>query len=445
MSKTFRTCKLEKAIEHLDPTFYNAIDNNCLTYVLYGGRGGKTFLFPKSEKVRKNIIASLKDGGVEGSIKIKALAVYGNFKTPEDMNGATNVLRQVVSVSDDKWGPFTIKPADNIEFFDERKQFNIMYLEGEGQIPTSEPESMGKPKKNKEDDEEPKIGGFNPLSNPRKDLSNKLVSCYLNEKNKKSNVFVKKVFVHLCMIRKNPDLFNKNILSYLGNEEISDYFLLDMYSSECCTELYEIFGGAKDDLGEMIEDKIPTGEFAGKSYWEAYIQLKNTICTQFCPEDVLKTTIQQNFNEQKNLIQSRNLRKTDQIRDAIYIKYGKEKNRLGKDLLITLISVMREMASHEMDDTTLKQLFYVLMNVYLTPESICASSSFIGRDLTLYVNLLKCELYKFVPTTNISLYSEIYGTATDVSLDRLEFFCFTKHFYEENNKKVGGGLLEKYI
>jgi len=292
----------------------------------------------------------------------------------------------------------------------------MLLLQGKGDIPMNGESSPMTEKKGKKVKVE---GGFHGCDcecwhSHRVSLSNKLAKYYANERDKKSNVYVKKVYAQLKLLEQMPEsgnLFNSGkIVDFLGNEEISDSFLLDMVTPDSVfCKLLQLFGKNKDGLGEMSDD---VHRRENKTYFELYKEIKDKIIkehSKFKTQESVISELRKNKEEQERLIKQ--IVAVCDLRESAVNAYP-SKHLLGKDLFIVYTSVMKEMWETDYDMESFNHYHYMATNVYTSCDDMVDQEFNQFKDATIYGNLLKSDVYKFVPWVDVSVYSSA-GYPTD--------------------------------
>ena len=445
--KLQKFCQLSQAIRSLDSDFYNALDDLCVLPLLQSGKFGITMLYPMDKSVRKQIIDMTYSSSPEKAVAfIKAVILRKYYRSPSDIDKtATNKLNQFLKVEGNKWGPFKIVEMKECDFFDHRKNISIFGLDGKGEIPIK---GEMAPLLSSSTKKSVKVGGDE--QNFRKLLNEKLNTYYKSElKAKKSNVYVKKVAVQLGMFKKNyPEIYNeKKFMYYIGNDEISDSFLLDMIAPpEMFQELYTCFGGSDSNLGRLADDQFTNKEGTTMTYYELYLNKKKEriMDADFTTNEQVVQELEKNKQEQLNII--KNVVVPSDIRESIVNAYGSDKLRLSRDLFITLTSVMKHKWECEIDNNSYDFYIFMACNVHKNLDNIHLIMFEPCADLTFYGTLLKSDLYKYVPWMDLSVYSSVYqNTQFPRPLD-LQLFSFNHVLNSFVASKTGGSdMLDQYL
>jgi hypothetical protein len=425
--KLQKFCQLTQVIKSYDPVFYNALDDLCLLPLFRPALEGITFLYPVSNKIRKSIITATYSKSPEDAVKlVKALILRKFYSKPDEISNGSNALNQVVNVQNGHWGTFKVKQASDINYFNHRGKISMFLLEGDGDIPISGPQaprttSLKYPNRNSsrsisadgDDENESSVvgGGFGCgcmcWPSHRVTLAKKLAKHYMSEKNKKSNVYTKKVCAQLGYLEKHyPEIYNSDkLVAHLGNEEISDSYLLDMITpDEVLCKIWQAFGKDSNGLGAFNEDSYTDSKGQKMTYHERYLQTKQAAISKngaFRDEASVSAELKRNLEEQKRLLGE--VVAVCDIRESLISSY-RNKKQLGKDLFIVFTSVMKEMWEHEFDMESFQHYSYMATNVYTCCDDMVNQEFNQFKDATLHGNLLKSDVFKFVPWTNPKVY-----------------------------------------
>jgi hypothetical protein len=454
--KLQKYCNLLQVIKAYDSEFYDALDDLCLLPLFRPGPNGITFAFPDDKSLRKKIIDATYSKTPEVAVKmVKALIFRGWYRKPDDLKGAVqNALNHVVSVKDGKWHGFTIEASKDVEYFDHRNNISIMFLKGKGEIPiTGELAPRIDNTKVARSRKTEAVGGglgCGCMCWPahRVAICKKMTKYYVHEQDKKSNIFVKKVFCQLRILEKDYNsLYNSSeLLMHLGNEEVSDSFLLDMISpDDVMCKLWKIIGQSSSNLGLLSEDIIKEGEYQNQSYFNAYVALKQKRIAAGSSEEDVKRRLQSNIEEQKRLIS--NVVSVCDLREVLHTSYS-NKQQLGRDLFITFTSVMKEMWSHERDMASFENYAYLATHIYTSCKDLVNQEFNQCRDATIYGTLLKCDIFKYIPWTDSAIYTNAGydGNIFPKPID-LKMFSMNKIVSGITSLKTGGAssILSEYL
>jgi len=277
-------------------------------------------------------------------------------------------------------------------------------------------------------------------------INNKMAKFYPSEyKDTKSNIYTKKVCAQLFILKKDyPEIYSsKKLLEHFGNDEISDSYLLDMITpDDVHCKIWKAMGQGSNRLNELSSDMIGSTDFYNK-----YINLKQECINKHYSEDFVRQQLGRNLQEQERLISE--VVSACDFRTMLVSAYqnhgGKEK--LGKDLFIGYVSVMKEMWEHEHDMASYEHFIYMANNVYTSLLDIVDQEFNQFRDTTLHGNVLKSDVFKFVVWTNIKIYAEIYKVTIMPKPIELKIYSLNSVVNGLNQHKRGGAgtILGGYI
>lgn len=465
MSKKIQKyCDLGKAIAKKDKEFYQALDDFCMLGLLRPRRedNGVTFCFPQDKSYRKKIINLFYSKEPEKAVKmVKALILNDCYKNSADMGNATlvNKLNQMIDVSEatDKHAKLSngaILTIDT-EFtpMDYRSTIAMMLLKGEmpesgKMVPRDRDENNPSKKRTKI-----KKGGFfgcgcSCSNNHRSAIQNKIVSSYKQSggKDKKSNIYVKKVYLQLKIIQQeDPQTISSGqILNYLGNEEVSDSYLLDMIMPEVLLcKLWQCLGADSGGIPSSLEEK---------QMYDSYLTLKNEVINSaYSRSSDISSVLIKNIDDQKYWL--RDVKSPAEIRSALFDAYD-NKQLLGRDLFIVYTNVMKELWMGEPDYAT--SMFdcyqYAVSKLYTSCNDMLNQELNSWKDLTLAGNLLKSDVFKYQPFVigENNPYQSAGYPIKDYIPEPLSLGLFSMNTIMHNmhSKMVGGSsedMLSKYL
>lgn len=369
-------CKLSKYVEQSDPNFFEIFDDLCIMHLLKPARGasGITMLYPKEKTYRQKIINAAYSTNPEVAVNmIKALILQDFYPNLASFGGkAINLLNQKLQVESatDK----SIKLTGGLELTPDTK-FVPMYrdnmavyiISGKGELPLNSPTVSPEPKI-------AKMGGGLFGSN-KSALQKILEDTYVGEIGKVDNIYVKKVYLQLKYLAESNA---KNIHHYLGNDEFSDSYLLDMfcekYNPECFDSLIKCLTPNAYDVIKLITK-------------DRYITMKESFCGAG-----------KNTADIKDPARLDNINSPMEIRMRVCKLYGDDKERMGKDLFICFANICKDLWLTDSDTVgAFKNFAYLAGNVYTKCMDIVKQEFDIPRDLTLYGNLLKSDVFHYVP------------------------------------------------
>jgi hypothetical protein len=374
-------CKLSKYIEQSDPNFFEVFDDLCIMHLLKPARGasGITLLYPKEKAYRQKIINAAYSTDPETAVNmIKSLILQDYYPNLASFGSkAVNLLNQKLQVesASDK----AIKLTGGLELTPEAK-FVPMYrdnmavyiLSGKGELPLNGPTVSHEHKT-------AKMGGGLFGSN-KAALQKILADTYVGEIGKTDNIYVKKVYLQLkCLAESKAE----NIQHYLGNDEFSDSYLLDMY----CEKYHP------DCFKSLIECLTPNAyDVINNITKERYITMKESFCG-----------VGKNAADIKDPNRLDNINSPMEIRMRVCKLYGDDKERMGKDLFIVFANICKDLWLTDTDAIgAFKNFTYLAGNVYTKCGDMVKQEFDIPRDLTLYGNLLKSDVFHYVPQASFT-------------------------------------------
>ncbi|MGL5935428.1 MAG: hypothetical protein ACRCZI_07370 [Cetobacterium sp.] len=409
-------CNLSKYIEQIDPQFYDAMEKLCALYLLKPAKGsnGLTFLYPAEKAYREKIINGAYSPQPEHAIAMmRSLVIPENFTYPQHFTKSViNGLGQKIEIkSNNDKGVIlenslvltrddSFKPIDSI-----RSRVTVYKISGKGEIPINGPVADVSSQK--------KTGGS---SSPRKELQTFLAKTYSGEIKAVDNIYVKKVAVQLYIIDLHRDgLVGKFTLTdYLGNDEFSDSYLLDMF---CESEFPKCFG--------LVLDALKNDNKAMNATKAKYIEMKKKAVGSLVPNALSPSRLS-------------GLKSIMEIRERVARLYNGDDVRMGKDLFIVFCNISRDVWQTEASEgdqiSAFRDFAYLASTIYSGCCTDILKHEFdIARDLTLYGNLLKSDVCLYTPQAEFpaSSLSEI-PSPLDMSEYSLSSFI-------NRQVKVGGG------
>ena len=376
-------CKLSRYLEQVDPDLFNVFEDLCLTNYLRPMRGssGITFLYPKDKAYRQKIInATYSNDPTVAMDMVKSLILQEYYPSPSTFgNVIVNSLKQKVAVTEttDKH----VKLENGLELqVDEkfkpmgyRDNMIVYTLTGKGEISITGPAADAVEKR------PAKTGGN---SGKTKELQDFLKDTYVKEFGKDDNIYVKKVAIQLFVLSRNSEALkgDKKITDYLGNDEFSDSYLLDIF---CATEFPQCL--------DMVLSALKNDEKAGSATRAKYVEYKKAIIDG---TSMLGGSAPANRTSE--------IRSPMDIRKRIKELYNNDEQRMGKDLFIVFCNVCRDLwnteSSQEDKVKSFENFAYIASNVYGSCCTDILKQDFdIARDLTLYGNLLKSDVCLYTP------------------------------------------------
>jgi len=448
-------CNIGTYIEQRSPELYEMIFRKlCLGSMLKPQRGGKflTFLFPDNDYIKKFIKCATSSKPEDTVAMLGALIIDDQIGTLEDFkyknltnrNGhkyevsgkGKNILldeSNEVCVSPGShlflhWHPNPMKTEQRIFVYDITVKTKI-----EAAINKNN-QSTGKSNNNQEEQDDV-TGGYRyrrfrggegsdgsdqgdnmnlirsatpsyvePLPvtvtvDYRQETLNKVKSIYVNSipKPNECNIYCKKVYLQLQILQsENVDI--KKIANHLGNEEISDSFMLDkIMTPDCWIKLYKCFdypeGDQPAELTQITFDK--------------YMHRKNNVITkaELPGRDIEPVYQQQLLNKVTAPMQIKT------ILNDVY--NGKDEGfRYGRDLFIVFCNICKEQWLADFKNNKSSEVFdsFILMTETLQPKlnnfhiTNITEAEYI---CTFYGTLLKSDVLRFVPTA--SMHEDLTG------------------------------------
>lgn len=432
--KLKKFCKLTRYIQQIDKDLHAVIDDLCIEHHFKPERdaGGITFLYPKEKAYRQKIINAAYSTNPEVAVNmIKALIIQGYYEDGSKMSGElVNKLNQKIDVES---AGSTVKLSNGLTLTKDsgftpmghRENMAVFILSGKGEIPTNG--ASGKPKKLAT------TGGC--LFSSGKSHLNKFMAEHYSgaEFGSLDNIYTKKVYLHMKMIC-NDSNHKEKILCYLGNDEFSDSYLLDMfcekYCNGCFSKLYKCLGsGNYNDISNEVQ----------KIKHEDYLVRKDKII-----ETCGGKSNNDNQYSEESLFSG--ISSPMDIRTKVcgfYEKIPDGMNLLGKDLFIVFSNNSKQawIQRHRYDCGGAIEIFkdyaYLASKVYNDTQALVKQEFDIARDLTLYGNLLKSDVLMYQPQGH-AVARTGYKTVTEIPVPTtLEKYSLNALM--QTMKKVGGG------
>lgn len=375
-------CNLAKYIEQIDPQFYDAMDKLCATYLLKPPKGstGITFFYPAEKAYRDKIINEAYGSHPEKSLAMmKSLVIRDNYSYPQNFDiFLVNALGQKIDVDmkdpnnkfvNLKNGLKVTRDEKFVPLDSSRTRVTVYTLSGKGEISIDGPAAdiAAMPKK---------TGGSEDIKLELHDFLEKTFSGDMSV----DNIYVKKVAVQLYVLDTHKaDLRGKLVLTdYLGNDEFSDSYLLDIF---CSTEFPR--------CASIVLEALKNDKKAMDATKEKYIELKKKAVGSLVP----------NVGNPSRLSK---IKSPMEIRQRISDLYNGDEVRMGKDLFIVFCNVSRDIWQSEVSESgkiaAFKNFAYLASRVYGgCCKDILKHEFDIARDLTLYGNLLKSDVCLYIP------------------------------------------------
>ena len=388
-------CSLSKYLEYNDKELLSVLNDLCLQNLLRPQRdsSGVTLIIPKEKAYRQKIMNAAGSTSPEVAVAmLKSLVLRDYYPTPSSFGTTVvNLLGQKVSI--EGTSDNAVKLDKNLTLTQDKKfiplnreNMAVYLLTGKGEISTSNPTANVVQKS--------KTGGAfwsSSESEEKKKLQKYLEDIYVTEMGKVDNIYVKKVYFQLRYIKYGDPEFitgggDKKITDYLGNDEFSDSYLLDMYCDASAKGCFEA-------LNKLFTSELENPEYAQKitnATKEKYIQMKAEIVGDNAVEKQIADPGRVN-----------GIQGPMDIRERVHKYYGDDKQSLGKDLFIVFSNINRDLWNTEPTSVdkinSFRNYAYLASQVYKCCEDMCKSEFDIARDLTLYGNLLKSDVFKFQP------------------------------------------------
>jgi hypothetical protein len=423
-------CKLDTYIEQKDMDFYKVFNQVCSGHILRPVRGsdGVTFLYPKEKSYRQKIINSVYGDNPENAVKmIKALVIRGYYPNTKSFTGEiSNTLQQKIPIGEvtDKHvkigKDLVIEKDPNFSTFGSHNNMAVYILSGKGEMPLDGPKAS-------ELLEKPRVGGGNSSSEKDK-LHSILQSIYSGQIEQENNIYVKKVFLQLKYLCDIADVEKSTLLDYLGNDEISDSYLLDMYCEKFCTNFFSTVCKCMD-VNSSYFDKL------NNITKQHYIDAKKCVLGD------------SSNNNSKDPDRMKNLQSPMDIRDRVNTLYNSDNDRIAKDLFIVFCNINKDLWMTSYNKVESYENFaYMASKIYTCKLDIINTGFDIPRDLTLYGNLLKSDVFLYSPQaefSNVTLpVPETLPSPMNMSLYSLCGFVNSKLFRGGSNEPELDKLLE---
>ncbi len=391
-SKTFkRFCKLSTYVKQKDAKFYDIFSDLCIEYVLrpVAGAKGVTLLFPEDPKYREEIITAAHSTDPNKAVDmIKAIIVKDFLPNPASFGSSVvNLLNQKIKVAsfDDKGVELDnkLKLVIDKDFipFGYRTNMAVYTIKGKGRIridgevvkETSKPASASLKK----------MGGsaeYSSGSSTKKALQDFIAEKFCQEIGVVNNIYVKKVCLQLKYLSQDASIDKSKVVEFLGNDEFSDSYLLDMYCDA-------YFPNAFSTILTCLQTSM--SEVNVKADKAKYIELKKSFASA-CK-----------MSTSSDPSRLRNIKGPMDFRERVKTLYNDEE-RAAKDLFIVFCNINRDLWQTDSDAVNVfKNFAFLASNVYTECSGILSKEFDIARDLTLYGNLLKSDVFMFCPSQGL--------------------------------------------
>jgi hypothetical protein len=373
-------CKLSKYLEQKDPELFGVFEDLCIMHYLRPSRGssGLTFLYPKEKAYRDKIIKEAYGNDPNKAANMLRALIVPEYYASTAMipSSMINLLQQQINVtsSDDKEavleGGLKLTRDEKFVTMDYRDNMSVFTLSGKGEISIHGPAALVPNKKEKT------TGG---AKSSKKTLQDFLRDTYIKEIGELNNIYVKKVALQLSILETHKKSLRDelNIIDYLGNDEFSDSYLLDMF---CTTEYPRCF----DTILTTLQNDERTSSITRADY------------IKYKTEAIGGTTP---LVADPNRL--RGIKTVMDIRQKVRQIYRNDEKALGKDLFIVFCNIEKDIWNTEVTERERIDAFnnfaYIASNVYTSPMIILKQNFELAHDLTLYGNLLKSDVCLFTP------------------------------------------------
>jgi hypothetical protein len=418
-------CRLTKYVEQNNPDLYQVIEDLCIGHYFKPSRdaNGITFLFPDKAYAQKIINAAYSTDPDVAVNMLKSLLVHGFYSSTADFkDGVVNLLNQKIEIvdADDSSAKLSnglvLKKDSAFVPMSYRENMAVFALSGKGEISTKgEMVSV----------ERAKRGGSSTLFSKKNDLHKLLENKYATEINNadRSNIYVKKVCLQLAAIQDNFPA--GQIAHCLGNDEFSDSYLLDMFCDKNCPAVF-------DTLCRALSSNISG---VAKLTFEKYIVEKKKVVGEGL----------NNKNVTRNESNLKGLHSPIDVRTKVCNIYGRDKHKLGIDLFIVFCNISKDLWKNDPIDkeNEFRQFAYIASKIYVKPEDLVNQEFDPARDLTLYGNLLKSDVLKYVAQADFSSADSVNLKIVTSLPSPLEMSLFSLCYLTNHNAtKVTGGDAE---
>jgi hypothetical protein len=378
-------CSLSKYLEQKDKSLFEVIESLCLSYLLRPDKGttGITFLYPTDKKyIQKIVNFAYSEKPEEAVNMIKSLVLHNHHKNLESFGEkVVNRLNQKIDVK-----KITDKEAilvDKITIAPDKKFIPLgrdnvaVYLLSGGEIPLNGTTVQI-------ERQLPTKGGSASSRSLKKKLHKVLEEGYLSEFGAVDNIYVKKVYLQLKYINKHVENSPSVLYNYLGNDEFSDSYLLDIYCNQkhpgCFSELLEALTEShRYDLNKITKAH--------------YIKEKRAICNEGAPNKY----VHRDANRMKGI------QNPAEFRGKIYEAYNNDKPRIAKDLFIVFCNTARDLWQSCFDGKDdFRNFVYIASNIYTDPLVILKQGFDIAVDMSSYGTLLKSDVFLYHPQASFN-------------------------------------------
>lgn len=418
-------CRLTKYIEQTNRDFYQVIDDLCLQHHFKANRNsnGVTLLMCDKKLMQTIVNAAYSTEPEKAQHMVKSIILQSYFPDADSFsnNEPINLLNQRLSVESVKGDKvhlsngFVLEKDSNFVPLGYNENTAVWHLKGAGKLPLSGSPAEARPAKM-----EKSGGGL--FGNSRSKLHKLLESRY--NRDNTINVYMQKVYLQLGVLQRSGKL-NPELLNYLGNDEITDSYLLDMYCSkhhdQCFKIVYTCLGAASGKCPEQV------ATITLKMYQDRKAEIVKSLGGQG------------NASDRRPADLFSNVRSALDVRDKVISFYGHNKEIMGKDLFIVFSNVCKEL--WQSDPSMYNNYAYLASSVYKHPKDIIAHDHDVARDLSLYGNLLKSDVLFFSPEGKFETYPAGYDSSLKYIPSPVEMKKYSLNAIQESYRtivKTGG-------
>lgn len=400
-------CSPIKYIEYNYPKYFHIYTELCLEYLARPGGGDKglTILIPKNSKdidEMHDLVYSTDP--IKVVHLIKAMTISGYYPDLDSFNGATvrNKLGQIIEVSEVKKDGVhltsggVITPVNDYHILarerngEEYPPNTAIYLVSK-KIPTDGPTT-----------ENDKVGGgggvaaigLHNTSSYKEKIHQIVEKKYAEQIGTPNNIYYLKVFLHLNLLKDHGDDV-KDIEAYMGNDEVSDSYLLDMYCEKYCPKCFEILYHALDSV-------VADGKNGSRN---DYLSIKRELFPGNANDKVDRPF--------SNL---QGLRNPIGIRERVISIYNQHSSMefLARDLFIVFcnVSKLNWMKTPYNKAAEYKEFSYLVSCIYVNLDSMLERPYEPQRDITEFGNLLRSDVLLLKVQAEYTFY--MWGTVDDI-------------------------------
>jgi hypothetical protein len=379
MKKLQKFCRISLYLEQIDKELFEVFEKMCaLGYLQSRGNNGITFLYPENKEYRNKIIDTAYGKNPENiSPMLKSLVITEYYSTPAAFGTEiVNLNNQSIKVEErDKdtvvlEKGIKLKKDPGFESLGHREMSVYRIIKGE--MPLDNPMVDTRALRAKAYSKTG--GGFA----DRTTLENHLSSTFLNEGMGVENIYIKKVYMHLNLLKNDQTMTLDQLKMHLGNDEFTDSYLLDKYCQKKCSDCFAtLYNGLTSSNTKMSQIT-----------YQNYVDLKKEMLGSNDANRVVP----------KDPSRAIGIAIPMDIRARVQKFYGNDKDRLARDLFIVYSNVCRDLwqTYHNKEDSFTKWA-YSCTNIYFKSDNLLSREYDVVRDLTLYGNLLKSDVFMYSP------------------------------------------------